>query len=219
MDLFIENPGLCHIGEIILNNLDLKTQLNCRLVKKSWKHILDKEASKIDVETFFNNFVSTEIGDDNHYIWIHFTQCVNSISRKNVFIKAYLLTVLKKMINSKKMDNSPLEEFYSRKNYKFLEMILKEEMYNHIDFQQVTQHAVRFGPIFMIKFLNPFVDSYTFMQSILLATKRGRLDILKVLLSENSNSYLVLLAAYRAFGPLLLASGMATYMMQIANKS
>ena len=68
MDLFTENPGLCHVGERILNNLDFNTQLNCRFVKKSWKHILDKEASKIDVENFFRKFVTTEMDRDNYYL-------------------------------------------------------------------------------------------------------------------------------------------------------
>ena len=44
-----ENPGLCHIGEKIFKNLDLPTKLNCRLVRKSWNIMLEKQASKIDL--------------------------------------------------------------------------------------------------------------------------------------------------------------------------
>ena len=60
MNLFMENPGLCHIGEKILTNLDFKTQLDCRLVQKSWRHIIDEKASKIDgnvLQTFFHQSV------------------------------------------------------------------------------------------------------------------------------------------------------------------
>ena len=194
MELFTENPGLSHIGERILINLDFTTQLTCRLVKRSWKYILDKEASTIDVEKFFENlFVTTEIEDDNYFLWIHFIRrCVNSTLRTNVFIKTYLLTVIKKMIKSKDVDNSPLEEFYSRKNDKFLKMILNEKMYTYNDFEQITKHALLFDQIHIIKILIRYFNSDLFKGSINWATRKGRLDILKVLLNENSKTSLVL---------------------------
>ena len=43
-----ENPGLYHIGENIFKNLDIKTKLNGRLVRKSWNDMFEKQASKID---------------------------------------------------------------------------------------------------------------------------------------------------------------------------
>ena len=42
----MENPGLLHIGERILKNAPFKTKLKCRLVKRSWNQIFEKEASK-----------------------------------------------------------------------------------------------------------------------------------------------------------------------------
>ena len=50
MELFFKNPGFLHIGEKILKNLDFKTQVSCRLVQKSWKNVLDKQASKVRLE-------------------------------------------------------------------------------------------------------------------------------------------------------------------------
>ena len=44
-----ENPGLCHIGEIIFKNLDIQTKFNGRLVRKSWSDVFVKQASKIDL--------------------------------------------------------------------------------------------------------------------------------------------------------------------------
>ena len=46
MEAFMKNPGLLHIGEKIIKNLDFKTQSTCRLVKRSWNIVLEKEASR-----------------------------------------------------------------------------------------------------------------------------------------------------------------------------
>ena len=42
----MENPGLLHIGERILKNVPFKSKLKCRLVKRSWNQILEKEVTK-----------------------------------------------------------------------------------------------------------------------------------------------------------------------------
>ena len=47
MEKFFENPGLLHIGENILKNLPFEDKVICRLVRKSWKIILDNLASKV----------------------------------------------------------------------------------------------------------------------------------------------------------------------------
>ena len=46
MEAFMKNPGLLHIGERILKNLHFKSQVNCRLVKRSWNQILEIEVTK-----------------------------------------------------------------------------------------------------------------------------------------------------------------------------
>ena len=45
-----ENPGLYHIGEKIFKNLDIQTKLTCRLVRKSYNEMFEKQASKIDLK-------------------------------------------------------------------------------------------------------------------------------------------------------------------------
>ena len=50
MEDFFNNPGLLHIGEEILKNLDFKTKVSIRLVKKSWKRALDKTAPKVGLD-------------------------------------------------------------------------------------------------------------------------------------------------------------------------
>ena len=49
MEIVFDNPGLCHIGDKIFKNLDIKTKFNCRLVRKSWNDKFEKQASKIDL--------------------------------------------------------------------------------------------------------------------------------------------------------------------------
>ena len=44
MDLFIENPGFSHIGEKIFKCMDFNTKSTCRLVKKSWKIMLERKS-------------------------------------------------------------------------------------------------------------------------------------------------------------------------------
>ena len=46
MEACMENPGLLHIGERILKSLHFNSQANCRLVKRSWNQILEKEVTK-----------------------------------------------------------------------------------------------------------------------------------------------------------------------------
>ena len=43
-----ENPGLCHVGKEIFKNLDIQTKLTCRLVRKSWHAVFEKQASSIN---------------------------------------------------------------------------------------------------------------------------------------------------------------------------
>ena len=50
MEDFLNNPGLFHIGEEILKNLDFKTKVSSRLVKKSWKRALDKIEPKVGLD-------------------------------------------------------------------------------------------------------------------------------------------------------------------------
>ena len=47
MEMFIEHPGLSHIGKKVLKFADFQSQLACRLVRKSWKNQIEKIASKI----------------------------------------------------------------------------------------------------------------------------------------------------------------------------
>ena len=41
MAMFFNNPGFFHIGQKIITAVDTKTQLQCRLVCKTWKDFLE----------------------------------------------------------------------------------------------------------------------------------------------------------------------------------
>ena len=42
MEQFIKNPGLQYIAEDILQCLDKKSQMNCRMVNHTWKKLVDQ---------------------------------------------------------------------------------------------------------------------------------------------------------------------------------
>ena len=42
MDSFTKNPGLFHISEKIFKFLDQNSLMDCRMVNKSWKQVLDQ---------------------------------------------------------------------------------------------------------------------------------------------------------------------------------
>ena len=205
MDLFMENPGLCHIGEKILANLDFKTQLNCRMVQKSWKHIIDEKASKIDVnvlQTFFKQSVRMKmkrlrhlmfpVVDAKSYLfWLQLFCSANSLPY-NININIYLMNVLKRMINAQEILNSPLGEFFERKNIKMVEVILNQRMADRFHFQHVIKKAVGEGCIEMIKIMHPLFDISLFFQSIRLSIYNGKLNILEILLTENPKASLVI---------------------------
>ena len=216
----MENPGLCHIGEKILTNLDFKTQLDCRLVQTSWKHVIDEKASKIDVnvlQTFFKQSVTTEeefmkekrlrhsndvtmppkcpfAREESYTFWQQLFGSANSLPN-NILINIYLLNVVKSMIKTQKNLNSPIREFFERRNIKMVEVILNEGMFDYFHFQDIVEKAVREDCIEMIKIMHPLFplfDVSFFLQSIQLSIYYGKLNILELLLTENPKASLVI---------------------------
>ena len=201
MDMFMKNPGLCHIGKKILNNLDFKTQLDCGLVQKSWRHIIDEKASKIDVNAlkiFFKQSVTTAtveelmkmkglrhsnkmivsrkvpvIYEESYKFWHQLFGSANSLPN-NIKINIYLMTVLKRMIKTQEILKSPLREFFERRNFKMVEVILNQGMINRFRFQDMIRDAVGEGCIEMIKIMHPLFDIDLFLQSIRLSIYNGK---------------------------------------------
>ena len=64
MEVFTKNPGFQHIAEDIFKILDKKILVDCRLVNKSWKTILNRPMiwlKRLKSETTLENFKSWEI--------------------------------------------------------------------------------------------------------------------------------------------------------------
>ena len=80
MEALMENQGLVHIGERILKYLDFKTQINCRLVRKSWNQILEKEASKTktDLDNLLKLMKESFSNNESVDLWRHFAMEMSS---------------------------------------------------------------------------------------------------------------------------------------------
>ena len=60
MEQFIKNPGLQYIAEDILQCLDKKSQMNCRMVNHTWKKLVDQpifSLKKLKTENVSDNGV------------------------------------------------------------------------------------------------------------------------------------------------------------------
>ena len=85
MEMFIEHPGLSHIGKKVLKFADFQSQLACRLVRKSWKNQIEKIASKIRLN----------MNDLENVLWIKtrrdeaFKNRVGKIKRLSRLIKSF----------------------------------------------------------------------------------------------------------------------------------
>ena len=126
MESLFANPGLWHIGEKIIRNLDFKTQLTCRLVNKSWNHVLQIIASnskadlitKLKLQIPSNSDLTKRL--DN---WTKFLQTVLD-KLDNPWINIYLQKHLKQL--NKNGFCSVLEYFFVCGNEKIVDFIYKE---------------------------------------------------------------------------------------------
>ena len=146
MEAFVENPGLRHIGEKILRNLDFKTQLSCRLVNKSWNLILETEAgkSKIDLKKLqprIRKSLMNQSGRNRKspnedydtfargYDWIYFVGFILP-NVDNPWINIYLQKCIKYQIENG-FPSNPLQHFAMNRNVKMVKFILEDIMYGY----------------------------------------------------------------------------------------
>ena len=145
MEAVMENPGLIHIGEIILKNMHFKTQAQCRLVKRSWNRILEKEASKTktDLDNLVNSIKRYEISPDSKNIsyedlkeipkknerlcsWIDFVIGMSSKMNNpviNILLKKHISYELEVGFSF-----FPLEHFVLKKDIEMVDLILKQKL-------------------------------------------------------------------------------------------
>ena len=140
MDSFMTNQGYFHIGAKIFKNLDFKTQLTCRLVKRSWNQFLEYEASKSKID--FNallrmleepdpkNYKEYEylVKEVNYQKWTKFLLKMEAkieIPWINALLQKYI-----KYMNRVGLSIFPLEYFVLIRNAKMVEFIFKEELFD-----------------------------------------------------------------------------------------
>ena len=150
MEAFMENPGLIHIGEKILKQLDIKTQGNCRLVSKSWNQILEIEASKSkkELETLLElmkkscvppnsititsaQYLKLKIKESKKVQWRTFAEKV-CFKVHNPLINNLLLKHLRYQFNVG-FSSSPLACFAMSKNKKMVDFILQEKLHGTVN--------------------------------------------------------------------------------------
>ena len=146
MDSFMTNQGYFHIGAKIFKNLDFKTQLTCRLVKRSWNQFLEYEASKSKID--FNallrmleepdpkNYKEYEylVKEVNYQKWTKFLLKMEAkieIPWINALLQKYI-----KYMNRVGLSIFPLEYFVLIRNAKMVEFIFKEKLVNSFHVRQ-----------------------------------------------------------------------------------
>ena len=95
MNKVFENPGLCHIGENILQKMDFQSILSCRLVRKSWRNLLEKgisETKSSDLQKLFAAKAEMVKNTPFYDKWLYFLPEITKES--NPLINHYLQKVL-----------------------------------------------------------------------------------------------------------------------------
>ena len=209
MDSFLTNQGFFHLGAKIFKNLDFKTQLTCRLVKKSWNQFLEYEESKskIDFHTLLRMLEEPEVPKNdkeydylvkeiNYQKWTKFLLKMEA-KAENPWINGCLQKYIR-YINSVGLSIFPLEYFVLTKNAKIIEFIFKEELFDvdngtntfpdsvHTriakwEFSKALKKAVENGYFEIMKYFKPYMSSNEIDRIYFDSTRKNDLKTLKIL--------------------------------------
>ena len=178
MEIVFDNPGLCHIGDKIFKNLDIKTKFNCRLVRKSWNDKFEKQASKIDLLKVpsWSKFLK----GPNWRVFLKESKNEIPLSVLNF----YLQNLLFRVINSSEEFNhrTPLLAFAATGNSKIVNFILHINTirkWNH-EYKEALISAAKYGHVNVAKCLKAFRN----YAAILTASENGHFEVLKVLMDD-----------------------------------
>ena len=198
MEPFFENLGLCHIGESILKNLDFQSQLICRLVKKSWRNILEKvlvtKASKFSLEKLQINIIYHRCIDEWKEFWEELKTKL-PVHIVNSYVQ-HLFESMKMYPGLSVRYFRPLGVLAIRGNLKMVQLclglnsipILKEWGSDHCS---VLQLAAKYGRINIVKYLkksfSTAIPMVVHKSAITSAALNGKLETLKVLMDDLTN--------------------------------
>ena len=172
MEMFVEHPGLCHIGKKVLKFADFQSLLACRLVRKSWKNQIEKITSKIKLN----------VNDLENVLWIKTTR--DKAFKTSLFKNVYQYEWRKFMEELKRVSNPLI-------NYYFLRFLSDER----IDFQKLSplEAFVKVGNLKMVEFImnspiNISVGPYNyFWNGVNNAAENSQIEMLKILKSFHPN--------------------------------
>ena len=193
MESVIENPGLCHIGEMILKEVDFRSILCCRLVRKSWKDLVEKIISETKSSDFLKSFVAKaeKFKHDPFYVeWLYF---LLEIAKANSsLINFYLHNILNnESIYVHRI--GPLMVFIQKENLKMVEFILSVKMIPlQTDCLIGFDIAAMNGQMKILKLFKKYQIQIlpiqyfrdNLHQPVLHVTKNGQIEVLKFLLEE-----------------------------------
>ena len=178
-----ENPGLYHIGENILNNLDIQTKLNGRLVRKSWNDMFEKQASKIDLENVpkLSKFLKEKKK------WSLFLREPKA-EVSTLVLNSYLQDLFNRIVGNNSEEfvhGTPLLAFARTGNSKIVAFILqmKIDIVEDDECYNALYYAAKYGHMNVAKLLKR-VKNYP----ISYATQHGHLEVLKILMDDYPNS-------------------------------
>ena len=189
MDVFFENQGLCHN---FLNNLDLKSQISCWSVRKSWKAIVEEIHQNVHNDLLKNI-------DQNRKLWSKFAK---NICNEALFIaKCYLLHFILK--HQGKLFEMPLITFLKVGNFKMVAFILKNSLFWMSDWTSELKKATEIGQAEVVKCLVTYtpLQMYSsvkpiFYENIMfLAAENGHLEVMKIFFQKLNPHF-----AYAVFG-------------------
>ena len=149
MESFFENPGLWHIGENILNNLDFQSQLKFYSVRKSWQVMIEKILTK-----FQSNFTEKHLIErcKNRKVWKIFFISKLAVNIHPSFVtKCYLLDLFQK--HEGKPLKTPLTTFVNVGNLKMVDFILKNSLFRLPDWSRELEKASKTGKADVVKCL------------------------------------------------------------------
>ena len=209
--------------------MDFQNVLSCRLVKKSWKDLIDKMASKIKWE-HVNNVLWTRVDmevDIYMHQWTVFINIFNplaseneihgfkDISEKSISLINYYLLQFFNDETITFQDFLPLQAFVLVRNLKMIELILTKNMsdppYN--DFWKGFQDAIidrdiEIMKIFKNVYPNPFQEHRERMvYSFLLGIESGNIEVFKVLIGCLSRNEFISFAQELNIPNLVIKSG------------
>ena len=195
MESVIENPGLYHIGEKILKEVDFRSMLSCRLVRKSWRDLVEKMTSVTKSSDLQNLFAAKakKVKKYPFYAkWLHFLPEIEQ--KSSSLINFYLLKVLNnESIYFQRI--GPLKAFIQTENLKMVEFILSVKMIPlQTDCLIGFDIAAMNGQMKILKLFKKYQIHSIILpiqhfrdnlhQPVLHVTKNGQIEVLKFLLEE-----------------------------------